>query len=630
MVIFERETAVYIAGNEYCSSCKPRNHYFCALQVEHMDIKAQLASATASYLHTLTGTEISVSQVLINQTDPNFTGDYTVVLFPLLKLAGKKPEELGELIGHHLVDTLDVIDGFNIVKGFLNLEMNPAFWNRTLQQVSNHFPVTAEKKESILIEYPSPNTNKPLHLGHLRNIFLGFSLTRILQENGHPVIQTCLYNDRGTNISKSMLMYQKATDKKTPENSGIKPDHLVAEYYVQYNDALKAELKELQAQGLTEEEAKKQSTLEKAVADLTIRWEQNDPEVRALWEMMNGWFYQGVQKTFDVLGLSFDRFYYESDVYDKGRQTVKEGLDKGVFFEKPDGSVWIDLTDAGLDEKLVLRSNGTTVYITQDMALVYEKQREFDFSRSIYVVGNEQEYHFKVLFEILRRLGLKGSEHLYHLSYGMVELPTGKMKSREGTVVDADDLVTEVIRMARETADEQGKLAEVPETEKEEIYRMIGLGALRYFILKVDPKKKMIFNPEESIDFNGNTAPFIQYTYARTCSLLRNAVKLGMDPQPDTATWSHYSPSGKENTLVRLISEYPAVVKQAAATYSPALVANYIYELASAFNGFYHDHPILKEENAEARGFRLTLARTTGNILKKGLYLLGIDAPERM
>lgn len=595
-----------------------------------MDIKAQLASVTASYLHSLTGTEVSASQVLINQTDPNFTGDYTVVLFPLLKLAGKKPEELGDLIGRHLVDTLDVIDGFNIVKGFLNLEMSPAFWNHTLQQFSGHFPATAEQKESILIEYPSPNTNKPLHLGHLRNIFLGFSLTRILQENGHPVIQTCLYNDRGTNISKSMLMYQKAAEKKTPENSGIKADHLVAEYYVQYNDALKAELKILQEQGLSEEEAKKQSTLEKAVADLTIRWEQNDPEVRALWEMMNGWFYTGVQKTFDMLDLSFDRFYYESDVYDKGRQTVKEGLDKGVFFEKPDGSVWIDLTDAGLDEKLVLRSNGTTVYITQDIALVYEKQREFDFSRSIYVVGNEQEYHFKVLFEILRRLGLKGSEHLYHLSYGMVELPTGKMKSREGTVVDADDLIAEVIRMARETADEQGKLAEVPEAEKEAIYRMIGLGALRYFILKVDPKKKMIFNPEESIDFNGNTAPFIQYTHARTCSLVRNAVKLGIDPQPEAATWNSYPPAGKESTLVRLISEYPAVVKQAAATYSPALVANYIYELASAFNGFYHDHPILKEENTEARNFRITLARATGDVLKKGLYLLGIDSPERM
>lgn len=601
-----------------------------------MNLQLELAQHCASILNQLSNTaeKIESKDILINLTPPEYPGDYTLVLFPFVKKLGMNPQQLGEAVGHALLASDARIENFNIVKGFLNLELKKSYWNQLLSEISNNesFGISNhdEKSENVIIEYPSPNTNKPLHLGHLRNIFLGFSLSRILEANGHKVYQVCLYNDRGTNISKSMLAYLRSKKKLTPESSGIKGDKLVGDYYVAYNELSKKAIQELIAQGLSEEEAKKQNPLEKEISDLTVRWESGDEEVVALWKTMNGWFYEGVEQTYKMLDLKFDKFYYESDVYNLGRQTVKEGLEKGVFFQKPDGSVWIDLTDVGLDEKLVLRSNGTTVYITQDIALAYQKQKDFEFDRSIYVVGNEQDYHFKVLFEILRRLGMKASDKLYHLSYGMVELPTGKMKSREGTVVDADDLIEDVIKIAKETANEQGKLSEVDESKKEEIYKQIGIGALRYFILKVDPKKKMIFNPQESIDFNGNTGPFIQYIYARTQSLLRNAAQMGLAVDVNQERYNNYTPNQKEAQLIRWIAQFPMVVNEAGTMYSPALVANYVYELACLFSNFYHDYKVLKEENVDARQFRLLLTAQTGRTIQKALYLLGIEAPERM
>ncbi|MCX7743184.1 MAG: arginine--tRNA ligase [Flavobacteriales bacterium] len=601
-----------------------------------MNFQLELAQQCASILNKLSNYTdiIEPKDILINLTPPEYPGDYTLVLFPFVKKLGMNPQQIGEAVGKALLASDSRIENFNLVKGFLNLELKKSYWKHLLYEIyrNESFYLSKHNKttENVIIEYPSPNTNKPLHLGHLRNIFLGFSLSRILEANGHKVYQVCLYNDRGTNISKSMLAYMLSEKKLTPENSGIKGDKLVGDYYVVYNELSKKAIEELKAQGLTEEEAKKQNPLEKEIADLTVRWETGDEEVVALWKTMNHWFYEGVEQTYKMLHLKFDKFYYESDVYNLGRQTVKEGLEKGVFFQKPDGSVWIDLTDVGLDEKLVLRSNGTTVYITQDIALAYQKQKDFEFDRSIYVVGNEQDYHFKVLFEILRRLGMKASDKLYHLSYGMVELPTGKMKSREGTVVDADDLINDVIKIAKETANEQGKLSEVDESKKEEIYKQIGIGALRYFILKVDPKKKMIFNPEESIDFNGNTGPFIQYIYARTQSLLRNATQLGLTFNIQHLSESNYTPNLKETQLIRWMAQFPLVIKEAGINYSPALIANYVYELACLFSNFYHDYKVLKEDDSDARQFRLALTDQCGKTIQKALYLLGIDAPERM
>lgn len=601
-----------------------------------MNFQLELATLSASVLNNFVkeGEKIKANEIQINITPAEYSGDYTLVLFPFVKRLGMNPEQLGKAVGEALIASDKRIENYNLIKGFLNLELKKSVWCSLLSELENNKSLTfhdsGQKGENIIIEYPSPNTNKPLHLGHLRNIFLGFSLSRILEANGHKVYQVCLYNDRGTNISKSMLAYLRSEQKLTPENSGIKGDKLVGNYYVAYNEMSKKAVEALKASGLSEEEAKKQNPLEKEIADLTVRWEGGDKDVIDLWKTMNGWFYEGVEKTYQMLDLKFDKYYYESDIYNLGRQTVKEGLEKGVFFQKPDGSVWIDLTDVGLDEKLVLRSNGTTVYITQDIALAYQKQKDFDFDRSIYVVGNEQDYHFKVLFEILRRLEMKASDKLYHLSYGMIELPTGKMKSREGTVVDADDLIEEVITIAKQTANEQGKLSEVDESKKEEIYKQIGIGALKYFILKVDPKKKMIFNPQESIDFNGNTGPFIQYIFARTQSLLRNAAQLGITSTLNEETVKNYTPNIKEAQLIRWMAQFPWVIKEAGSHYSPALIANYVYELACLYSNFYHDYKVLKEEDEYARQFRLSLTANTGRIIQKALYLLGIEAPERM
>ncbi len=592
-----------------------------------MNIKQQIALA-ANTIFAEMGTPLAENEnVQINLTPADFQGDYTLVLFPFLKKTGKNPNELGDLLGTALLQKLNFLENYNIVKGFLNLKLKGEAWKKELQEAAFLKPAVGNGK-SVLIEYPSPNTNKPLHLGHLRNIFLGFSLARILEESGSKVTQVCLYNDRGTNISKSMWAYLHAENQLTPENSGIKGDKLVGDYYVSYSNAYKKQVKELVEEGKTEEEAKKMAPMNQEINQMTLKWEQGDDETRALWKMMNSWFYEGVAETYQKLDLSFAKEYYESDIYMLGKETVEEGLQKGIFEKDETGAVWIDLTDIGLDRKLLLRSNGTSVYITQDMALAYQKQKEFDFQSSIYVVGNEQDYHFKVLFEILRRLEMKASENLKHLSYGMVELPTGKMKSREGTVVDADDLIEEVIRIAKEKANEQGKLAEVSEEEKDAIYQKIGIGALRYFILKVDPVKKMIFNPEESIDFNGNTAPFIQYIYARIQSLKRNAAT-------QNVTWENqpvdnYELNDKEEKLVRALTEFSNTINEAAKQSSPALVANYTYALASDFSTFYHDYKVLKEENEQARAFRMQLADSVGKIINKGLYLLGIETPERM
>jgi arginyl-tRNA synthetase len=602
-----------------------------------MNIKSKIAEIVWAYLNEKgkpLNIQFAQTDIIINITPADFLGDYTIVLFPFIKKLGIKPDELAQELAHTLSQQLTGYKGYNLVKGFLNIELAADFWSLTLASILPD--ATYGKKQmqadapAILIEYPSPNTNKPLHLGHLRNIFLGTSLGKIMEANGFKVYRTCLYNDRGTNISKSMWAYNHAADKKTPQNSGIKGDHLVGDYYVQYADLYKAEIKELMATGLNEEEAKKQSKLGKEIWGLTEQWELHIPEVVDLWKTMNGWFYEGVRQTYERLGLHFDKEYFESEVYNRGRETVEEGLAKGIFYQKEDTSVWIDLTDVGLDQKLVLRSNGTTVYITQDIALVYQKQKDFNFQRSVYVVGNEQEYHFKVLFEILKRLGLQGAEHLYHLSYGMVELPTGKMKSREGTVVDADDLLDEVVRIAREKANEQGKLAEVSDAVKEKIYEQIGFGALKYYLLRVDPAKKMIFNPAESIDFNGNTAPFIQYIYARTQSLKRNAAAQNIELLPYAECIKIYQPNVAETKLIRTITEFPAVVAEAGENYSPALIANYVFQVASEFSTFYHDYKVLKEEETGARSFRFYLSQQVGTIIKNGLDLLCIDAPERM
>jgi len=602
-----------------------------------MKIKDQLTDIVLKKINELgseKNTSFQTKDILINITPGHFTGDFTIVLFPFIKKLGTAPPVLAEEVAGEIKKDLQWYKSHNLVNGFLNVELKPEFWSNGLKdmQADPEFGMAAKgsKNESILIEYPSPNTNKPLHLGHLRNIFLGSSLGNILEANGYKVIRTCLYNDRGTNISKSMWAYMNAPEKTTPENSGIKGDHIVGDYYVTYSDKYKEEIKNLVANGLSEEEAKKQSQLDKQISELTVQWELKIPEVRALWKQMNDWFYSGVKQTYETLSLSFDKEYYESEVYNRGRETVEQGIKDGVFYQKDDSSVWIDLTDVGLDQKLVLRSNGTTVYITQDIALVYQKQKDFDFNRSIYVVGNEQDYHFKVLFEILKRLGLKGSEHLHHLSYGMVELPTGKMKSREGTVVDADDILKEVISIAREKANEQGKLAEVSDADKENIYKQIGIGALRYFILKVDPVKKMIYNPSESIDFNGNTAPFIQYIHARTQSLKRNAVAQDIEFLPVEKAINEYVPQDIEAKLIRTLMEFPTIIDEAAENYSPAIVANYVYRVAGDFSTFYHDFKILKEENKAARSFRFYLSQQVGSTIKKALNLLVIDAPERM
>ncbi len=597
-----------------------------------MDILKEFTAAINTALSKLYTTAYT-GEISFQKTRKEFEGEVTLVTFPLIKTSAKSPEITGNEIGNYLQQNTNLIKGFNVVKGFLNFNVADKVWLAYFMEILSNDNYAIETPDSsgssVMIEYPSPNTNKPLHLGHLRNIFLGSSLAEILKARGHKVIHACLYNDRGTNISKSMVAWQLFGNGATPESTGKKGDKFVGDFYVEYSNAYKKEITELKQKGLTDEEAEKKSALVKQVNNLTVAWENNDTEVKSLWKTMNSWVYKGFDFTYNMLGIKTDKNYYESDVYNLGKQTVLEGLEKGIFYQKEDSSVWIDLTDDGLDNKLVLRSNGTSVYITQDIATANEKDRDFKIDKSIYVVGNEQDYHFKVLFLILKKLGRKYADNLYHLSYGMVELPTGKMKSREGTVVDADDLIEGMIDTARETTTALGKTEGLPATEASNLFKILGLGALRYFILKVDPKKKMLFDPTESIDFNGHTGPFIQYTHARIQSVIRKS-KFSTNQIKAINIPTDYALHQKEIELIYILSDFKAIIKEAESLYNPALVANYVYEVAKNYNQFYHELSVLKADNETQKIIRIQLSYKCALVLKQAMLLLCVEVPDRM
>ncbi len=597
-----------------------------------MSLESILSEGVIQAVSELYGQTISPDIIQFQKTKKEFEGDITLVVFPFVKLARKSPEQTGEEIGAFLKSRFESIEKYNIIKGFVNFSITPAYWLGQLDEMHHQpeFGIVAAKADAdlMMIEYSSPNTNKPLHLGHIRNNLLGFSIAEIQKANGWQVVKTNIVNDRGIHICKSMLAWKLFGNGETPESTGMKGDHLVGKYYVEFDKAYKAEIKMLMDNGKSEEEAKKEAPLIIQAQEMLLKWEQGDEEIRSLWEMMNSWVYAGFDETYRKLGVDFDKIYYESETYTEGKSKVEEGLEKGVFYRRDDGSVWADLTGDGLDEKLLLRSDGTSVYMTQDIGTAKLRFDDYPIHKMVYVVGNEQNYHFQVLSILLDKLGFNWGKGLVHFSYGMVELPEGKMKSREGTVVDADDLVEEMVNTARETSQELGKLDGVSDEEAANIARMVGLGALKYFILKVDPKKNMTFNPKESIDFNGNTGPFIQYTHARIKSVLRKAADQGIDFSQSLNVETVISE--KEKYLIQLLTEFPATVKQAGDEFSPALIANYIYELVKEFNQFYHDYSILKEENPDLRNFRLALSETIGKVIKTGMGLLGIEVPERM
>lgn len=594
-----------------------------------MNIENFLQTRAYEVINSLYG-GIELSQVQLQKTRKEFEGDFTLVVFPFLKVSRKNPENTAAEIGEALKANIHEIASYNVIKGFLNLSFAPSFWVERLNDivVDSDFGHGAETGKTVMVEYSSPNTNKPLHLGHIRNNLLGYSVAKILEANGDNVIKVNLVNDRGIHICKSMLAWQKFGNGETPQFSGMKGDHLVGKYYVEFDRAYKAEIKSLIEQGLSEDEAKKQAPIINEAQDMLRRWEAKETEVYGLWQKMNGWVYEGFDKTYADLGVEFDKIYYESETYLLGKSLVQDGLDRGVFYRKDDGSVWIDLTPDGLDQKLLLRGDGTSVYMTQDLGTAYTRFKEFNLDGHIYVVGNEQNYHFQVLKLILSKLGYEWADHIYHLSYGMVELPEGKMKSREGTVVDADDLISGMISTAKDMSAELGKLDGCSTEEAETISRMVGLGALKYFILKVDPKKTMLFDPKESIDFNGNTGPFIQYTHARIKSVLRKAAESSVEKAEKLSPALSVIP--KEVDIIKLLNDYPSIVAAAAENYSPALVANYIYELVKEFNQYYHDYSILREENSEVRSARLLLIEQVARVISQGMSLLGIDVPERM
>lgn len=571
-------------------------------------------------------------QLQIQKTRREFEGDYTLVTFPLLRRSRKSPEATAEEIGGHIVANAPEVEAFNVVKGFLNLKLSGAFWGARFAEAKAEprFGEAPDTGRTIMIEYSSPNTNKPLHLGHVRNNLLGYSVAQILRACGHRVIRANLVNDRGIHICKSMLAWKLYGGGETPASSGMKGDHLVGKYYVEFDKHYKEQIRELVAAGQSEEEAKKNAPVMREAQEMLRRWEARDPEVRALWETMNGWVYEGFDATYAAMGVAFDKVYYESQTYLLGKNIVEEGLAKGVFYRRPDNSVWIDLTGEGLDEKLLLRGDGTSVYMTQDLGTAFRRFEDNRLDDMIYVVGNEQNYHFQVLKLVLKKLGYAWSDHITHLSYGMVELPEGKMKSREGTVVDADDLIAGMVQTAREMSDELGKLDGCSEEEAAAVSSMVGLGALKYFILKVDPKKTMLFDPRESIDFNGNTGPFIQYTHARIRSVLRKAQEAGVafDGAPDAGVYGSFV--ADEVELVKMLTDYPAVVASAGENFAPSIIAAYAYDLAKLFNGYYHDHSILREEDAAMRRMRLQLAEQVARVLRAAMGLLGIDVPERM
>ena len=582
----------------------------------------------AEAIKALYGADIDAATLQVAVTRKEFEGDDTLVTFPLLKISRCAPDATGNAIGGWLVEHVPEIAAFNSVKGFLNLSFSSVYWNETLADIASQadfgqLPPTGRR---VMVEFSSPNTNKPLHLGHIRNNLLGDSVSRLLKACGNEVIKSTIVNDRGVHICKSMLAWQKLFDGKTPESTGIKGDHLVGDCYVAFDKMYKAEVARLMADGLSEEEAKKAAPSLQEAHQMLVKWEQEDPQVRSLWAMMNSWVYAGFDETYAALGITFDQVDHESETYLLGKELVQKGLETGVFEREADGSVWCDLTADGLDRKLVLRGDGTSVYITQDLGTAERRFARYDLDSHVYVVGNEQDYHFQVLKLILKKLGFAWADQIYHLSYGMVELPEGKMKSREGTVVDADDLIRDMYQEAKKTSEESGKLADLSDEEKEKLYHMIGLGALKYFIIKVDPKKTMLFNPKESIDFNGNTGPFIQYTHARICSILRKAT-VPFGPEDIRAD---LVPSAKEIRLVKLLGLFPAKVAEAGNSLSPAVIANYSYELAKEFNQYYHDTPILREEDGKVLKFRLELIAVLARTLRSAMNLLGIQLPERM
>ena len=593
-----------------------------------MSIENILSQATAQAVNELYGLAVEPQTIVPQATRKEFEGNLTIVVFPFLRASHKAPDATAQEIGEYLATHCEAVEKFNVIKGFLNISIKPSFWAQLLDNISRDenygFKQETPDSKLVMIEYSSPNTNKPLHLGHVRNNLLGFSLSQIMKANGNKVVKTNIVNDRGIHICKSMLAWLKWGNGATPESTGKKGDHLIGDFYVLFDKHYKAEIKEIaEAQGISEEEAEKQSTLMQEAREMLKKWEDNDPEVRALWEKMNSWVYAGFDETYRRMGVDFDKIYYESQTYLEGKEKVEEGLEKGVFYRKEDNSVWADLTPDGLDHKLLLRSDGTSVYMTQDIGTAKLRYQDYPIDKMIYVVGNEQNYHFQVLSLLLDKLGFKWGKDLIHFSYGMVELPHGKMKSREGTVVDADDLMDKMVEDA--LAMTSDRLEGMTPDEKLEVARIIGMGALKYFILKVDPRKNMLFNPAESIDFNGNTGPFIQYTYARIQSLQRKAGDNLPALNVDAVT-----PNEKEIAIIQRVADFPAVVEEAGKTYSPALIANYTYELAKEFNQFYHDYSILKEEDENVKVFRLELSRTVAGIIKRAFSLLGIEVPERM
>jgi arginyl-tRNA synthetase len=597
-----------------------------------MSIEASITQAVIKAVKELYGADTDAGAVQLQKTKKEFEGDLTLVVFPFAKAARKSPEQAAGEMGAYLSTHEPLITSYNVIKGFLNLSIAQNYWLQTLAGIdgAEAFGTVAATESSplVMIEYSSPNTNKPLHLGHIRNNLLGYSLGEIVKANGRKLVKTNIVNDRGIHICKSMLAWQKFGNGETPASSGKKGDHLVGDYYVKFDKEYKREIRELIEQGQPEEEAKRNAPMMMEAQEMLRKWEAGDADVRTLWKTMNGWVYAGFDETYRKMGVDFDKIYYESETYLEGRSKVEEGLSKGIFYRRDDGSVWADLTADGLDEKLLLRADGTSVYMTQDIGTAKLRFDDYPIDKMVYVVGNEQNYHFQVLSILLDKLGFKWGKDLVHFSYGMVELPEGKMKSREGTVVDADDLIDEMVRTARETSQELGKLDGCTEEEAEAIARMVGLGALKYFILKVDPRKNMTFNPKESIDFNGNTGPFIQYTHARIKSVLRKAAEQNILLVADAGAAPDLSE--KEVSLVQMLAAFPGMVQEAGEEYSPAIIANYVYDLAKEYNQFYHDFSILREENEQLRAFRLTLSRDIARVIKTGMGLLGIEVPERM
>ena len=595
-----------------------------------MNIEALISKAAGEAVKVLYGMDANEKMLQLQKTRSEFEGNLTLVVFPFVKAAKKSPEQTAQEIGEYLIANCAAVEKFNVVKGFLNLSVGDGAWLQLLEAIDKdeHFGMkqASDKSPLVMIEYSSPNTNKPLHLGHVRNNLLGWSLAQIMEANGNKVVKTNIVNDRGIHICKSMLAWLKYGNGETPETSGKKGDHLIGDYYVAFDKHYREEVKELVAQGMDEEKAKQEAPLIKEAHEMLVKWENNDPEVRALWEKMNNWVYAGFDETYKKMGVGFDKIYYESQTYLKGKAKVEEGLAKGLFERHEDNSVWADLTNEGLDQKLLLRSDGTSVYMTQDIGTAEMRFQDYPIDKMIYVVGNEQNYHFQVLSILLDRLGFKWGKELVHFSYGMVELPNGKMKSREGTVVDADDLMALMVEDAYKTSMELGKFDDMTEEERREIARIVGMGALKYFILKVDARKNMLFNPEESIDFNGNTGPFIQYTYARIRSILRKAADLACQEEIP----SGISISSKEVELIQKMNEFGAAVEQAGKDYSPSGIANYCYELTKVFNQFYHDFSILNEPDEQKKFVRLMLAKNVAKIIKNGMALLGIEVPERM